>query len=288
MNFRKTLPSLATGAVLALAAIAAFLMWMRYENAPWTRDAQIQANVVGIAPLVSGPIIEIPLRDNQSVKKGDFLFQIDPAPFQAALDIAQGQMSVAAANFTKASQDLQRATGLFQTKVIDERDFQDSQDAYAAAKAALEAANATVKNAELNLGYTKVFAPVSGYITNFNVSPGTYVTGGSQLFALVDTDTFWVAGYFKETQISNVKEGGEVRITLMGHLTRPFDGVVESIGWAIFVENGSTVGVLPAVQQTIDWVRLPNRFPVRIRITGTPPVPLRIGQTASVSMARAR
>lgn len=74
----------------------------------------------------------------------------------------------------------------------------------------------------------------------------------------------------------------------MGHLTRPFDGVVESIGWAIFVENGSTVGVLPAVQQTIDWVRLPNRFPVRIRITGTPPVPLRIGQTASVSMARAR
>jgi multidrug resistance efflux pump len=133
-----------------------------------------------------------------------------------------------------------------------------------------------------------VVSPVDGYLTNINTSPGTYVAAGQQLLALVDTATFWVAAYFKETQINHVQPGDKVRVTLMGHTRQPFEGEVASTAWGIFVQDGSTVGnqMLPDVPQTIDWVRLPNRFPVRVHITGQPPVPLRIGQTASVAIMR--
>jgi multidrug resistance efflux pump len=110
------------------------------------------------------------------------------------------------------------------------------------------------------------------------------VNAGQQLLALVDATSFWVAGYFKETQISQVKPGDVAQITLMGHSGQPFSGVVESTGWAIFIQDGATVQLIPEVAQTIDWVRLPQRFPVRIQITGKPPVPLRIGQTVSIAI----
>ena len=114
--------------------------------------------------------------------------------------------------------------------------------------------------------------------------PGTYVNEGEQLLALVDSSSFWIAAYFKETQLRHIREGAAAKITLMGHDFEPFAGEVVSVAWGIFLKDGSTVDLLPVVSQTIDWVRLPNRFPVRIHVTGTPPIPLRIGQTASVAI----
>jgi multidrug resistance efflux pump len=118
-----------------------------------------------------------------------------------------------------------------------------------------------------------------------NTSPGTYVYAGEQLLALVDSTSFWVAAYFKETQLHHVREGGPVSITFIGRENEPFEGVVESVAWGIQDPDGSTTGenLLPSVSQTVDWVRLPNRFPVRVRATSTPPIPLRIGQTVSVA-----
>ena len=138
--------------------------------------------------------------------------------------------------------------------------------------------------ANLNLSYTKVFAPVGGYLTNVNTSPGTYINEGEQLLALVDAGSFWIAAYFKETQLKHIRDGASARITLMGHDLEPFEGKVVSVAWGVFLQDGSTIDSLPIVSQTIDWVRLPNRFPVRIHVTGTPPVPLRIGQTVSVAV----
>ena len=141
--------------------------------------------------------------------------------------------------------------------------------------------------ARLNLGYTKVVSPLEGYVTNMNTSSGTYVTAGNQLMALVDTSSFWIAGYFKENQLPHIRAGQKALITLMGHYGRPFEGIVQTVGWGIFVSDGSgssTTALLPSVSQTIDWVRLPQRFPVRIQVVGTTPVPLRIGQTVSVAM----
>lgn len=273
-----------TFAAVLLALVGGFLLYQRYESRPWTRDGQVRANIVGIAPRVAGPVINIPIHDNQPVKKGDLLFEIDPATFQAAVDNASAKLQQAEASRLQAEQNLTRQTELYKTNVVGQQAYQDAQDQYYAAAADVSSARAQLETAQLNLNYTKVFAPVDGYLTNVNTSPGTYVNAGEQLLALVDSSSFWIAGYFKETQIWRIQPGYRARITLMGHRGQSFDGVVESTGWAIFLPDGSSVELIPQVSQTIDWVRLPQRFPVRIRITGKPPVPLRIGQTVSIAI----
>jgi multidrug resistance efflux pump len=127
-------------------------------------------------------------------------------------------------------------------------------------------------------------------LTNVNTSPGAYVHAGDQLLALVDSSSFWIAAYFKETQPPSIKPDRTVKITLMGYRDQPFEGRVNSVAWGIFLQDGSggtSTGLLTAVNQTVDWVRLPQRFPVRIRITGKPPISLRIGQTVSVAVEAA-
>jgi len=276
---------LITSAVIVLAFLSALAMYHRFATRPWTRDAQTRANIVGIASRVEGPIIQIPIRDNQTVKAGDLLFEIDPSTFQAQVDNWAAKLAQAQAAAIQSKQELDRQTVLYQTKVTDLRDLQNAQDSFASAEADVAAANANLALAKLNLSYTKVFAPVDGYLTNVNTSPGTYVYAGQQLLALVDSSSFWIAAYFKETQLRHISEGAAVKIRLMGHESEPFDGVVDSVAWGIFVSDGSTVQLLPDVSQTIDWVRLPNRFPVRVEVKSKPPIPLRIGQTASVAVS---
>jgi multidrug resistance efflux pump len=284
---RKLVNYLATTVIIGLAVWAAISLYSRYVQNPWTRDGQVRANIVGIAPRVSGPIIVVAVRDNERVKKGDLLFEIDPNDFQAQVDIAAGQVQNAQATFTQQEQNLHRQTDLYRTHVNALQDFQNAQDSFAAAQAQLASARANLELAKLNLGYTKVFAPVDGYVTNMNTSPGTYVTAGVQLMALVDTSSYWIAGYFKESQLPNIKVGQKAIITMMGYETEPFEGVVRSLGWGIYVQDGSGntgTALLPSISPTIDWVRLPQRFPVRMEVMGQTPVPLRMGQTVSVAM----
>jgi RND family efflux transporter MFP subunit len=258
---------LLTLALVGLAAWAAGSLYYRYLQTPWTRDGQVRANIVGIAPRVSGPIVRVAVHDNQPVHQGDLLFEIDPEDFQAQVDLAAGQFQNAEANLKQQTQNLQRQTELYRTRVNALQDFQNAQDSFEAARAHLASAKANLELARLNLGYTKVVAPLEGYVTNMNTSSGTYVTAGNQLMALVDTSSFWIAGYFKENQLPHIRAGQKAMITLMGHYGRPFEGIVQTVGWGIFVSDGSgssTTALLPSVSQTIDWVRLPQRFPVRI------------------------
>ena len=273
--------------IVGLALWAAVSLYVRYIEHPWTRDGQIRANIVGIAPRVSGPIIRVAVHDNQQLRKGDLLFEIDPSDFQAQVDIAAGHVQNDEATLKQQQQNLQRQTQLYRTHVTAQQDFQNAQDSFAAVRAQLTSAKASLELAELNLGYTKVFAPVDGYVTNMNTSEGTYVTAGVQLMALVDTSSFWIAGYFKETQLPHIQVGQKAIVTVMGRENHPFEGVVRSVGWGVFVQDGSdstSTALLPSVSQTIDWVRLPQRFPVRIQVLASSPVPLRIGQTVSVAM----
>jgi multidrug resistance efflux pump len=277
--------------LVVFAGWAAFSLYHRYIQNPWTRDSQVRANIVGIAPRVSGPIVQVAVHDNQEVKKGDLLFEIDPTDFQAQLDLATGQVQNAEANFKQQRQNLDRQTDLYKTRVNARMDFENAQDSYAAAQAQLVAARANMKLAALNLSYTKVCSSVDGYVTNMNTSPGTYVTAGNQLMALVDTDSFWVAAYFKETQLPHIAVGQKAKLTFMGYPDQPFEGVVRSIGWGTYLQDGSDSagsGLLPSISQTIDWVRLPQRFAVRIKVVGRPPVPLRIGQTVYAAMTPMR
>jgi multidrug resistance efflux pump len=283
----RLLNYLVTLVLVCLAGWAAFSLYHRYVENPWTRDSQVRANIVGIAPRVSGPIIRVAVHDNQEVKKGDLLFEIDPADFQAQLNLATGQVLNDEANLKQQHQNLDRQTDLYNRHVVAQQDFQNAQDSFAAAQAQLISAKANLELARLNLSYTKVFAPVDGYVTNMNTSEGTYVTAGKQLMALVDTSSFWIAAYFKETQLPHIGLGQKANLTLMGYSNQPFEGVVRSVGWGIYVQDGSgsdSTDLLPSISQTIDWVRLPQRFPVRIQVIGRPPVPLRIGQTIYVAM----
>jgi multidrug resistance efflux pump len=279
---------LVTLIVVALAAAMIWSLYQKYISDPWTRDSQIRANIVGIAPRVAGPIINIPVHDNQEVKAGDLLFEIDPTDYKTALASAKAAVANLEANRLQKQQDLDRETDLYKRNVDSKQLFQNSQNAYAAAEAELNSARANLEQAELNLSYTKVYAPVDGYLTNVNTSPGAYVHVGDQLLALVDSSSFWVAAYFKETQLVSIRPGRTVKMTLMGYRDEPFSGTIESVAWGIFVQDGSggtSTGLLAAVNQTVDWVRLPQRFPVRIKIAGQPPVPLRIGQTVTVAVA---
>jgi multidrug resistance efflux pump len=285
----RLLNYLITLALVCLACWAAFSLYHQYVETPWTRDSQVRANIVGIAPRVSGPIVRVAVHDNQEVKKGDLLFEIDPADFQAQLNLASGQVLNDEAALKQQHQNLDRQTELYQRHVTAQQDFQNAQDSFAAAQAQLISAKANLELAKLNLAYTKVFAPVDGYVTNVNTSEGTYVTAGKQLIALVDTSSFWIAAYFKETQLPHIQIDQKANITIMGYDNRPFQGIVRSVGWGIYVQDGSgndTTGLLPSISQTVDWVRLPQRFPVRIQVLGRSPVPLRIGQTVSVAMTR--
>jgi multidrug resistance efflux pump len=283
----KLLNCLITLIIVGLACWAAVSLYGQYIQNPWTRDGQVRANIVGIAPRVSGPIIHVAVHDNQEVKKGDLLFEIDPADFQAQVDLAAGQVQNDKANLKQQQQNLDRQTDLYKNHVTARQDFQNAQDSFSAAQAQLISAKANLELAKLNLAYTKVFAPVNGYVTNMNTSEGTYVTAGKQLIALVDTGSFWIPAYFKETQLPHINLGQKANLTIMGYDNQPFQGVVRSVGWGIFVQDGSgsdSTDLLPSINQTIDWVRLPQRFPVRIQVLGQPPVPLRIGQTVSVTM----
>jgi multidrug resistance efflux pump len=272
--------------IVAGAAFAAWTLYQRYITTPWTRDCQVRANVVGIAPRISGPVIQVAVKDNQEVKQGDLLFEIDPADYQAQVQIAQGQVLNAEANLRQREQEMARQKDLFERRVTAVQDYQNAQDNLTAAQAQVETARANLQLAQLNLSYTRIMAPVNGYVTNMNISPGTYVSAGKQLTALVDTSSFWVAAYFKETQLPFIKVGEKAKVTLLGHRTHPIVGEVRSIGWGIFVQDGSSdpSGLLPAVSPTVDWVRLPQRFPVRIQLAPDPGLPLRIGQTVSVAM----
>ncbi len=272
--------------VVVLALLLSVMMYWRYTTKPWTRDSQVQANVVGIAPRVEGPVIDIPVKDNQPVKKGDLLFEIDPSTYIAAKDKADAALKQSQASQIQAKQELDRQTTLYEQKVTDIRDLQNAQDTFMATTANVAAAQAELASAQLNLSFTKAYAPVDGYLTNVNTSVGTYVAAGQQLLALVDGSSFWIAANFKETQLHQIAPGDVATIRLMGYGNAPFEGTVQGVAWGIFQSDGSTVDLLPDVSQTIDWVRLPNRFPVRVQVTGNPPVPLRIGQTASVAISK--
>src|SRR6202035_4338805 len=223
-----------------------------YVQNPWTRDSQVRANIVGIAPRVSGPIIRVSVHDNQEVKTGDMLFEIDPADYAALLNVASGQVLNAEANLKQQQQNLGRQSDLYNKHVAPQQDYQNAQDSFAAAQAQLVSAKANLEAARLNLSYTKVFAPVNGYVTNMNTSEGTYVNAGNQLMALVDTSSFWIAAYFKETQIPHIQIGQKANLALMGY-KQSFQGVVRSIGWGIYVQDGSgndSTSLLPLISPT--------------------------------------
>jgi multidrug resistance efflux pump len=346
-----------TAAIVALAMLLVGLKYLDYLLNPWTRDGQVRADVIQITPRVSGPIVSLQVVDNQFVKTGDLLFQIDPrtyavnlaqavAQYDKAVDSYQAQEQQVAgarayieasraqvrqaqssikqldATIAKNKAEFQRQQELLPKRAtsqksvdrakanfevsLEEREgavasLAQSRAALTQAEAdlaedlaslgapgddnaSLRTARAALEQAELNLEFTEVRAPVDGYVTNLNLRLGTQSVANQPALALVDINSYWIHGYFRETTIGDIRSGDEAIVTLMSYPDTPLEGVVDSIGWGIAQQDGSTgFELLPTISPTFEWIRLAQRVPVRIHLSDVPDeIPLRVGTTASV------
>ncbi len=275
--------------MLTLIAIAAAVwlgraMWDLYMAAPWTRDSTVRAYVVTIAPEVANRIVKLPVVDNQFVHRGDLLMLIDPTDYKIAVDLAEAAVEQAQVNAQNAEREAQRRQELTQLAVTKE-EKQTYQSTAVADQAAYQQAVARLEQARVNLQRTEIRSPVNGYVTNLLVQLGDYATVGKNLISIVDADSFWVDGYFEETNIDRIHVGDPATVKLMGY-PQTLRGHVDSIARAINVANAAPneLGVA-TVNPIFTWVRLAQRIPVRIHIDNVPKgVTLAAGMTATVQI----
>mgnify|MGYP001820031873 CR=1 FL=1 len=285
-GFVRMIRYLVTLGAVALAGYVLAMMFQEYLFHPWTRDAHVRAQVIKITPRVSGPIVELPVSDNQAVRKGDLLFKIDPRTFTLAIEQAEAKLKQARASAMVSLDQATRARDLHKRDkgAISEQALVRKENNLLVSNADVDVALANLHAAQLDLEFTEVRAPVDGYITNLKLRQGTQTVANQPALALIDTASFWVQGFFKETQIRHVRSGNQATIKLMTYPDQPLDGVVENMGWGISQQDGqSDADLLPTINPTFDWIRLAQRIPVRIRLTAIPEeVALRVGTTASV------
>jgi multidrug resistance efflux pump len=354
---KKNQRYLLTAGVVLLAVVVVLLKYWDYVTNPWTRDGQVRAQVIQLTPRVSGPIVKLPIKDNQLVNAGDLLFEIDRRTFEASLEQARAQLDETGDNYQALVQQVEAAKAMVDVsraaitqakssikemestiekneaeydrqkellprkatsqKAVDrakanyEISIEQRKTAVAAlaqskaslleseanlaeakanlgaageANASIRAARAAVRQAELNLEFTQVRAPVDGYVTNLNLRLGSQAVANQPALALVDVNSFWVDGFFKETSIGKIREGDKAVVTLMAYPDTPLEGSVDSLGWGIAQQDGSTgFELLPNISPTFEWIRLAQRVPVRIHLTNVPDeVELRVGITCSV------
>jgi membrane fusion protein, multidrug efflux system len=374
--------------VVVAAIIALLAVVLETDLHPRTDDASVRANFIEIAPEVSGRLIELPVKDNAFVKKGELLFHIDPRPYEYALQqalsdqealeqqivdakrriaaqnsaaeaalagvhnsrtgiktagssvdvakatVARAQATVAAteAQLKLATNNLHRIEPLLQKQYVTVEQIDQANTAvrvaqgnYDEAQAALSQAQAQqaqsvlrqqeadsvaaesqaklgqaihtidtvdtlmserpgkaakVDSARLDLERCRVVAPFDAYVTNMNISVGAYAHPGTPLFTLIDTRVWYVVANYRESKVKNIRIGSHVDVYLMGHPDRKFNGLVESIGYGVFPEDGNVTAGLPNIERTLNWVHLSTRFPVRIRMQDPDPDLFRIGATA--------
>lgn len=285
MKLSTLLPRfLVTLIAVILAAIVGWQLWVYYMLDPWTRDGRVRADIVEIAPDVSGLVGQVFIRDNQIVHVGEPLFQIDPVRFQLALRQAVASAASAEATLRQAQSDARRVNGLSGNAVSAQTRDQRNTDVLEA-EAAYQSALADQAVAQLNLDRATVRATVNGIVTNFSMQPGDYVTAGNAVAALVDTDSLYVDGYFEETKLPRIAIGDTARVALLGG-SPAITGHVQSIAAGIAdTERAESPNLLANINPTFTWVRLAQRVPVRIQLDQVPAgVRLIAGLTATVEI----
>jgi RND family efflux transporter MFP subunit len=284
---RETLKTAATLLILGLAVLAAAVIWDSYVTAPWTRDGTVRVQVARIASQVSGQITEVRVVDNQFVHQGDVLYVIDPFDFQVALDTDKAQLRQKAADLQVKQMEAERRQHLSDLATTPEEQQIYTGNAIQA-KAAFDAAQQQLAQADINLKRTQVRSPVNGYVTNLLMRVGDYAQAGTNNISVIDADSYWIDGYFEETKMAHVCIGDRAEAALMGYRD-PIVGRVQTVTRGISVSNAtpSTQG-LPNVDPVYTWVRLAQRVPVRIQITDVPAgIPLVSGMTATVTIRNA-
>lgn len=265
---KKLFSLVGTLVVFGLAVCLGRLLWVDYMDTPWTRDGRVRADIINVAADVSGYVVAVPVKDNQRVRKGDLLIQVDPAHYQVAVDQAKALVAARKATWEMRKLNARRRADL-DAMVISKENQEDAGSIADAAQAQYQQAQAALAAAELNLARTRVVAQVDGYVTNLNVHAGDYARAGEAKMAVVDEHSFWVYGFFEETKLPHVHVGDAAEMQMMSGET--LKGHVESIARGIYDrDNPESRELLADVNPTFNWVRLAQRVPVRIHLDEIP------------------
>jgi membrane fusion protein (multidrug efflux system) len=249
---------------LIIGGITLYIYSSHYES---TDDAFIDAHIIPISPKVAGQVLAVHVNDNQAVKAGDPLLEIDPRDYAAKLSEQRGKVAAADAEARRAASDAKRYEQIFRQDEISQQQLDNAQAAATAAQATLAKERGALEQAELNLSYAKISAPEDGRVTKKSVEPGSYVQVGQTLFLIVP-EHVWVTANFKETQLTHMQPGQEVTSKVDSYPGRAFTGHVESIQSG----TGERFSVLPPENATGNYVKVVQRIPVKILID-TPPDP---------------
>jgi RND family efflux transporter MFP subunit len=273
--------------VVAAACYAGLLLWRHFQIDPWTRDGRVRADVVQVAPDVSGLVSQVAVVDNQTVKRGQILFLVDRDRYSLALRQAEATVAADRVALAQARREFARNHAL--GELVAQEQLEQSQAKAEQSQAALAQAQAARDVAALNLQRTVVRAPVDGYLSDLTLRGGDYVTAGKPVLALLDASSFRVEGYFEETKLPYLRIGQPVRVKIMGE-PQPLSGHIASIASGI-EDRDRTSGatLLPSVNPTFSWVRLAQRVPVRVMLDQTPAnIRLIAGRTATVEVVGMR
>jgi membrane fusion protein, multidrug efflux system len=268
--------------VVASAVVITLYVWGIIERHPRTDDATARANVVGIAPRVSGQIIKLNVQDNQAVRKGDVLFEIDPEDYRLILEKAKADLATLDRQLAQAHSTLQRLEPLLPKGFTTADNVDKARTAETTLQAQREGAVAAINLDELHLSYCKVIAPFSGRVINLNISAGAHVSAGVPVFSLLDMGKWYVIANFREAEIRHMAPGSEAIVYLSSAPNRRFRGKVQGIGWAVKPEGEIDLpsSGVPYVKRELNWVRVAQRFPVRIEIENPDPNLFRMGASA--------
>ncbi len=281
---------LLTLAILGTALFFAYNKYRVYIDNPWTRDGQVRTQVIQVTPRINGMVIKIHVVDNQQVKEGDLLFEIDPSQYQVKLNQANArlQRTREAAKGTKIEFDRVKNIYSKDKGAVSQKDMVRNETNYYKSLADIDSSTEAVNTAKLNLSYTKVLAEVDGYVSNINFQIGSQAVANHPILALVDENAYWVFGFFREDAIPEVKIGDTAIVTLLAYPNIPLSGKVESIAWGIAHSDGNPGNnLLPSVKPVFQWIRLAQRIPVSIKLDKLPEeIKLRFGLTASVMIMK--
>ncbi len=265
-----------TAIVTIIAILIIWWLWVYYQYDPWTRDGRLRADVVKVAPDVSGLISAIYVKDNEVVKRGQKLFAIDELRFIYALEEAEAKVAGARAALDENRREdvRNRNLGNLASTELSEQTQSRTQQLQASLDQAISNRNV----ARLDLERSIVRAPVNGMVTNFELRPGDYAIRGEQTFALIDTDTLRVEGYFEETKLRNIQINKGERKDINGHVVSIAGGIYDR-------ERKPSSNQLPNINPTFNWVRLAQRIPVRISLDCVPDgIRLIAGRTATIKI----
>jgi membrane fusion protein, multidrug efflux system len=279
---RKLVRNLVILLVVFGAVFLTLYVWSVLERHPRTDDATARANVVGIAPRVAGQILKLNVQDNQAVKEGDVLFEIDPEDYKLGLEKAKAELAALDRQIEQARSTLQRLEPLLPKKFTTAENVDEARTKLTTLQAQREGVVATISLEELHLSYCKVIAPFSGRVINLNISAGAHVTTGVPVFSLLDTSKWYVIANFREAETRHMAPGSEAIVYLSSAPKQRFRGKVQGIGWAVKPEGEIDLPAsgVPYVKRELNWVRVAQRFPVRIEVENPDQDLFRMGASA--------